>query len=70
MALQFIHPSTIMLSGPTGCGKTKFVQRLINEKMFNVRHNKILWIYSEWQPAYNELAKSNLQIEFEKEFTE
>ena len=70
MALPFIHPSTILISGPTGSGKTKFVQRLINEKMFNVRHNKILWIYSEWQPAYNELARSNPLIEFEKELTD
>ena len=70
MAVPLIHPSTIMVSGPTGCGKTKFEQRVITENMFNGRHNKILWIYSEWQPAYNELSRSTPLIEFEKEFTE
>ena len=29
----FIHPSTILISGPTGSGKTRFVQRLITNKM-------------------------------------
>ena len=70
MALPFVHPSTILISGPTGCGKTKFVQRVINEKFFTVRHNKIYWIYSEWQPTYDQIGSSNLDIEFHKDFTE
>ncbi len=70
MALPFVHPSTILISGPTGCGKTKFVQRVISQKFFTVRHNKIYWIYSEWQPAYDQIANTNLNIEFHKDFTE
>jgi len=59
----FIHPSTILISGPTGSGKTRFVQRLITNKMIQPWPIEIKWIYGEWQGAYEELLKTN-NIEF------
>ena len=66
MSWNFIHPSTIMVSGPTGSGKTKFVERVIVERKFNVEHNRIFWVYSEWQPAYDNLQRVRQDIVFQK----
>ena len=33
LELHFKHPSTILLSGPTGCGKTRFVRRILKERL-------------------------------------
>ncbi len=70
MSIQIVHPSTILISGPTGSGKTRFVQRLINEKLFSVRHDRIIWVYSEWQKIYDQLVATNLSIEFIQDFDE
>ena len=66
MSWKFRHPSTIMISGPTGSGKTKFVERLLVERKFTIAHNRIFWIYSEWQPAYDALQHLRPDIVFKK----
>ncbi len=66
MSWKFRHPSTIMISGPTGSGKTKFVERLLVERRFTIDHNRIFWIYSEWQPAYDALQHLRPDIVFKK----
>ena len=69
--LPFRHPTTILVSGPTGCGKTRFVQRLLdrNERAIVPFPERIVWVYSEWQPAYDELARSlQDRIEFVKDY--
>ena len=60
------HPTTCLISGPTGCGKTKFVARLLSTSgMITPTPSKIVWVYSEWQELYSELS-SKLNIEFVK----
>ena len=66
MSWKFRHPSTIMISGPTGSGKTKFVERVLLERRFTVEHNCIFWIYSEWQPAYETLQQARPDINFKR----
>lgn len=57
MAFKFIHPSNIIVSGPTGCGKTWFVERVLREKLFDpLPSGGINWYYSEWQPAYDRMS--------------
>jgi len=63
MFLKLVHPSTVLVSGPTGSGKTLFVVKLLAEDMFQYRPNRVIWVYSEWQPAYSSLAT---QVEFTK----
>ena len=48
------HPFTCVISGPTGSGKTYFVERFIAaiEKMMTPVPEEIIWCYSEYQPAY------------------
>ncbi len=62
--LKLEHPSTILISGPTGCGKTQFVSKLITERMWDSHPERIVWLYSEWQQLYDILEKRNLNIEF------
>ena len=52
---QFEHPFTCMVAGMTGSGKTVWVQLLLTQayRMINLPLEKIVWCYSQWQPAYN-----------------
>lgn len=52
MDLRFIHPFTKVVAGPTSCGKSVYVEKLITNglKCTNVDFDEILWCYSEWHP--------------------
>ena len=73
---QIHHPTTCLIAGPTGCGKTKFVSRLIDSLMLKTgamiepRPTRIIWVFSEWQSIYVELQgkkkELGLGIEFVK----
>ena len=62
--LPFLSPTTIIISGPTGSGKTTFVFRLIDNKakMFNTKPENIYYFYSVWQPLFGRV--SNEKIHF------
>ena len=62
--VQFQAGSTIMISGPTGAGKTYFTHRLLKNNMFNQKVNSILFCYGVYQEYYNNM--SDLNIEFHK----
>jgi len=49
------HPSTMVISGPTNCGKTRFVFRLLDnlEKMFSAVPEKVLYCYGEYQEIFD-----------------
>lgn len=46
------HPFTMLVSGPTGVGKTVFVQKLLQADLFDVEPKRIVWAYGEWQESY------------------
>ena len=61
------HPSTCLISGPTGCGKTSFVSRLVQTcGMVRPQPTRIVWVYSEWQDAYENFQLEQLGVEFRK----
>jgi len=60
-----IHPSTVIVSGPTGCGKTLLTARLLIESKFNPMPERIVWVYSEKQELYKQLGDL-MDIEFIK----
>ena len=61
------HPSSCLIAGPTGCGKTRFVARILETaNLIEPAPTRIVWVYSEWQPVYEELSKRDLKIEFKK----
>jgi hypothetical protein len=65
----FKHPTTVVLAGPTECGRTHFLIRAPREQRFNPEPPRIVWAYGELQPAYEDLARDIPSIEFLKGFT-
>ena len=60
------HPFTCIVAGPTGCGKTTFVARLLRNAsaMIDPPPERVTWYYSEWQKAYENLADiTNMRLE-------
>ena len=64
--LPFKSGSNIVISGCSGCGKTTFVNRLIEHAntMFEEHPTLIIYCYNNWQPIYNEMTKINNNIQF------
>ena len=65
----FKHPTTIVLAGPTQCGKTHFLITAIREQCFKPEPQRIVWVYGEMQSAYMDLARNIPGIEFIKGYT-
>ena len=54
MDARWKHPFTCIVAGPTGCGKSIFVARMLRHAavMIDPLPEKITWCYGEWQEAY------------------
>ena len=63
---HFKHSTTIQVSRPTRCGKTRLVRRILEEQLIQVFATRIIWVYSEWQPYYDMIRERYNGIEFEK----
>ena len=71
MSLPFRHPTTILVAGPTGCGKTEFLVQFLQNKALQPFPERIVWIYSEWQGAYDRILALHLgrtRVSFVKDF--
>ena len=57
-SFYFHHPCTCSISGPSGSGKTFLTVKILNnlEKIFNPTPGNIIYYYSQWQPAYNDIS--------------
>ena len=51
---SFKHPTTIQISGPTLCGKTRLLLEILKEQLVQPFPHRIIWVFSEWQPDYEE----------------
>ena len=62
------HPFTYIVAGPTGCGKTAFVVRLLRyaSSLIDPPPDKITWCYGQWQPAYETLIQQVPNVFFEE----
>ena len=65
---QLVHPFTCMVAGMTGSGKTVWVQSLLQQAQAVIDQppERIIWCYSQWQPAYSQLLMLIPTIEFVK----
>src|SRR5258705_10012683 len=56
-AVQFHHPFTCIVAGPTSCGKSVFVENFIKEgdRILSAAFSRVLWCYGEWQERYGHL---------------
>ncbi len=74
----FQHPCNVIIVGPSGSGKTSFLESALRNRQFQPEPQRIVWIYSERQPGYDEMqtrAHSGLlgncrHIEFVKDNTD
>ena len=55
------HPFTMVISGPTGCGKTRFIQKLPDQAKtaINPPPSMITYMYGEYQDLFNEIEGVN-----------
>lgn len=53
------HPFSLVISGPSNCGKTFFVKSIIEKAstIISTKIDNIVYIYSCWQPLYNQLLQ-------------
>ena len=61
--LPLCHPFTAIVSGPTGCGKTAWVLRLVDNmhKMVEPVPRRIWYYYGEYQHAFNKYASVHFE---------
>lgn len=61
--LPFRHPFTAIVSGPTQCGKTEFILRVIenSHRIIEPQPEKILYCYDEYQSVFDSL-KYNVEF--------
>jgi len=60
------HPFPALVAGPTCCGKSQFVKRLLEsgEDMIEGAPENIIWCYAIYQPAYDEMQRNIPNITF------
>ena len=60
------HPFPALVAGPTRCGRSQFVKRLLEagEDMIDGAPEKIIWSYRMYQPTYDEMLKTIPNIMF------
>ena len=53
--LRLKNPFTMLVCGPSSCGKTTFVQNLLVNKdtLYNKKAGKVFWCYKVWQKSYD-----------------
>ena len=57
------HPFTMCISGPTSCGKTFLVNKILQSFIsgrpkITPTPQRIIWMYKRWQPLYEEIKKA------------
>ena len=64
----FEHPFTSMTAGMTGSGQTAWVRSLLQQVSETIYPSleRIVWCYSQWQPAYTQMLVTMQHIEFVK----
>lgn len=58
--VPFTAGSPIMVSGPTGCGKTTWTHTLLTNDMFTEPVASVLYCYGVYQPFFDEMTISGL----------
>ena len=56
MPVKLLHPFTMSMSGPTSCGKTYLMKRILTlTGLIQPAPERIIWLYKRWQPLYDEM---------------
>ena len=53
----FKSPSTIVISGATGSGKTTFLRKILKQAdLFSTPPDRVVYCYGAWQPIFNDMS--------------
>ena len=69
VAFCFTHPSNVIVAGPTGCGKTFFVNNVLKHRLFEPIPHRLVVVYAEWQHYYDDWRDWYPTAEFVHGFT-
>jgi GTPase SAR1 family protein len=60
------HPSTIIIAGQSGSGKSYFTRELLKHKstFTPIPPKRVIFVYKEWQPLYDKMKKEKMVDEF------
>ena len=50
--MTFRHPFSMMITGPSGLGKTEWTRKLLLSSLVQPPPERILWCFGQWQPLY------------------
>ena len=66
MDTRFQHPFCGILAGPSSCGKTYFVERILKQinTLINPVPEEIVFCFSAWQPSYERMKSYFKNIKF------
>lgn len=68
---KFQHPFTARFVGPTACGKTSLIVKIIRQKLISPFPSRIIYFYgSSWQTRSFDLLKSKYNVQFVSGFDE
>ena len=69
MTLPFHSPTSILISGCTSSGKSKFLKELLlhKNKMFSTPPHKVIYHYNIWQPLFDSMEKEQ-KVDFVQGF--
>lgn len=68
LQIPFKHPTTVLIAGPTSCGKTHFLLQLIEQGAIQPAPQRVVCVYGEWQPAYDQLRNIGSRIRTKMQF--
>ena len=52
----FITPTTMIISGATGSGKTTWLKKLLSHPdMFSTKPDRIIYCYGTWQDTFEDM---------------
>jgi hypothetical protein len=66
MPVPLIHPSSLVIAGPSRSGKTTFLRKLFEQRMIYPFPVKIVLVFGEWQKEYDRMRTMLPIIEFVK----
>jgi len=57
------QPSSVIVAGPSGSGKSQLVQHLLQEqKVFEKKPKTIVYCYDRWQPRFEEMKPQGIKF--------